>query len=56
MGNWNNAKIWAGSDHQICHYCKEQIERGQWSKQNKDTGHVFHDDCGEDLGAYDGLP
>lgn len=53
--SWNKAKVWAGSNNQVCTYCKEWVERGQWSKQNKDTGHIYHDSCAEELGAYNGL-
>jgi hypothetical protein len=49
---WNPAKIWAGSKHQRCVFCKGLINRGEWSKQNRRTGHVYHDSCGEDIGAY----
>ena len=52
MDQWNPAKVWVGSNHQYCHYCKEQVKVGEWSKQNRDSGYIYHDSCAEDIGAY----
>ena len=49
---WNDAKVWAGSEDQKCYKCRERILVGQWSKQHRVSGHVYHDDCAEDVGAY----
>lgn len=54
LDQWNPAKVWTGSKHQKCVFCKEVINRGEWSKQHRIHGHVYHDDCAEDLGAYSG--
>lgn len=55
LDKWNPAKVWVGSECQICFHCKETIKRGEWSKQNATTGQIFHDDEAEDLGAYEAV-
>ena len=51
---WNPAKVWKGSECQICSYCKGKVKVGDMSKQNATTGYILHDDCAEDIGAYNG--
>jgi hypothetical protein len=52
---WNPAKVWVGSNSQKCGGCGGFISRGEWSKVHRLTGNVWHDDCAEDAGAYNGL-
>jgi hypothetical protein len=53
LDQWNPAKVWQGNERQRCAHCWEMIKVGEWSKQNRESGFILHDDCSEDVGAYD---